>query len=180
MRYFTSEQDAFLRDNINKCYTLYELADSFNRTFPHHTITAGNMRKRLQKLGLKKGTHNIRPDRVHHKNTLETVIAGRNHGARVKTANGYVAANKYFREKYYGKGAVGKLINLNGNKADFSPENVMLVSIGEYHSLCWRGWFFCDRELTKAAVLAVRLLAFFPDLIHNENQYYRMLRSDTE
>jgi hypothetical protein len=66
------------------------------------------------------------------------------------------------------------IINLNGNKADFSKENIMLVSKSIYHSLCWRSWFFTDAELTKTAILTAELLSFFPDLTHNENQYYRM------
>ena len=134
----------------------------------------------LKKLGVKKGTHNIRKGAMPSKNPIETVILGSQkgrtgrHGARVKTENGYVSANAYFRKKYYGKNAKGIIVNLNGNKADFSKENVMLVSKSVYHSLCWRSWFFTDAELTKTAILTAELLSFFPDLTHNENQYYRM------
>lgn len=178
---FTAEQDMFLQENLDKCHTLYDLTDVFNRTFPHHETTYGNIQKRLQKLGLKKGTHKVRREKLPHGYSYETVIPGKNgHSSRVKTANGYQAANKYFREKYYGKGAKGMLINLNGDKTDFATENVVLVPKSEYISLCWRGWFFQDRELMKVAILTVRLLAYFPELVHNENQCYRMLRGDAE
>lgn len=177
---FTLTEDEFLRRHINRCYTLHSLVDMFNAEFPEHQIKYSNLGKRLEKLGVKKGTHNIRKGAMPSKNPIETVILGSQkgrtgrHGARVKTQNGYVSANAYFRKKYYGEKAKGMIINLNGNKADFSKENVMLVSKSVYHSLCWRSWFFTDAELTKTAILTAELLSFFPDLTHNENQYYRM------
>lgn len=184
-RRFTLAEDEFLRRHVNQCYTLYSLVDMFNAEFPEHQIKYSNLGKRLKKLGIKKGTHNIRKGMMPSKNPIETVILGSKksgtgrHGARVKTENGYVSANAYFRKKYYGENAKGIIVNLNGNKADFSKENVMLVSKSVYHSLCWRSWFFTDADLTKTAILTAELLLFFPDLIHNENQYYRMrLRED--
>lgn len=184
-RRFTPTEDDFLREHIDECYTLYSLVDMFNAEFPEHQIKYSNLGHRLGKLGIKKGTHNVRKGVMPSKNPIETVIlgskksgTGRN-GARVKTENGYVSANAYFRKKYYGENAKGIIVNLNGNKADFSKENVMLVSKSVYHSLCWRSWFFTDADLTKTAILTAELLLFFPDLIHNENQYYRMrLRED--
>lgn len=182
---FTPAEDDFLREHIDECYTLHSLVDMFNAEFPEHQIKYSNLRKRLEKLGIKKGTHNVRKGVMPSKNPIETVILGSGkggadrHGARVKTENGYVSANAYFRKKYYGEKANGMIVNLNGNKADFSKENVMLVSKSIYHSLCWRSWLFADAELTKTAILTAELLSFFPDLIHNENQYYKMrLRDD--
>ena len=182
---FTRAEDDFLREHINECYTLHSLVDMFNAEFPEHQIKYNNLGKRLEKLGIKKGTHNVRKGVMPSKNPIETVILGsgkggtNRHGARVKTENGYVSANAYFRKKYYGENAKGIIVNLNGNKADFSKENVMLVSKNVYHSLCWRSWLFTDADLTKTAILTAELLSFFPDLIHNENQYYRMrLRDD--
>ena len=177
---FTPAEDDFLREHIDECYTLHSLVDMFNAEFPEHQIKYSNLGKRLEKIGIKKGTHNVRKGVMPSKNYIETVILGSGkggadrHGARVKTENGYVSANAYFRKKYYGESAKGVIVNLNGNKADFSKENVMLVSKSIYHSLCWRSWLFADAELTKAAILTAELLSFFPDLIHNENQYYKM------
>lgn len=179
--HFTEEEDAFIKDNLQEYQTVIELTDAFNSMFPHHSTTHKNIQKRMAILGIRKGTHNVRKGVMPSKNPIETVIIGRGksgerHGARVKTENGYVSANAYFRKKYFGESAKGVIVNLNGNKADFSKENVMLVSKSVYHSLCWRSWFFCDAELTRTAILTAELLLFFPDLTHNENQYYRLRR----
>ena len=177
---FTEAEDNFIRAHIDKCYTLYDLVDMFNAKFPEHTTKYSNLLKHLQYLGIKKGTHNVRKGKMPSKNPIGTVIKGSGgdgHGARVKTENGYVSAGKYFKEKYFGEsGKDGMLVHLNGDKADFSRENIVLVSKPVYHSLCWRSWFFKDAELTKTAILTAELLLFFPDLRHNENQYYRMHR----
>lgn len=169
--YFTLAEDNFLRENIDKCHTIYDLTDIFNAKFPHHTTTYGNLQKRLSKLGLKKGTHNIRKEKVHHRNAIGTVIRGKNHGARVKTENGYVAANAYFRKKY-DRSKDEMIIHLNGDLADFSEDNIEFVSKAIYSSLCWRKWLFINPELTKTAILTAKLLEYFPDLRHNENQFY--------
>lgn len=169
--YFTPTEDEFLRESLDNCQTMYDLTEKFNTKFPQHITTYGNLQKRLSKLGLKKGTHNIRKEKVHHRNPIGTVIGGKNHGARVKTENGYVGANTYFRNKY-GRDKSEMIIHLNGDKADFSENNIMFVSKSIYSSLCWRKWLFSNPELTKTAILTAKLLEYFPDLRHNENQYY--------
>lgn len=183
-RRFTVTEDAFLKDNIGKCYTIYDLVDMFNAAFPEHQTNHANIRKRLSKMGIKKGTHNIRKGKAKSKNAIGTVIAGASgngHGARVKTENGYVGANAYFKEKIFGYTKSDKIIvHLNSDKTDFSVNNVELVPKSVYHSLCWRQWFFTDPELTKAAILAAKLLSFFPDLTHDENQYCKIQRTRGE
>ena len=174
-RYFTPDEDAFLRDNLQKCHTLYDLTDLFNAEFPEHIITYANLQKRLQKLNLKKGTHNIRKEKVHHRNQIGTVIKSANHVARIKTENGYISANTYFRQKHR-RSSGEMIIHLNGDLSDFSESNIEFVPKAIYSSLYWRKWIFTDAELTKTAILAARLLEFFPDLRHNENQYYRNVR----
>lgn len=178
-RRFTAAEDAFLKDNIGKCYTIYDLVDMFNGRFPEHTTNYRNLQKRLQKLGLKKSTHNIRPGAMPSRNSVGTVIRGSagQHGSRVKTENGYISANKYFKEKLFGYTGNDKVIvHLNGDAADFSREHIELVSRPVYHSMCWRSWFFKDTELTRTAILTAELLLFFPDIIHNENQYCKIKR----
>lgn len=172
---FTPVEDEFLRENLNTCHTLYDLVDSFNSKFPQHITNYSNLQKRLSKLGLKKGTHNIRKEKVHHKNPIGTVIRSKGKSARVKTENGYVSATSYFRKKY-GKNEDEMIIHLNGDLGDFSKNNIEFVSRATYASLCWRKWLFTDKDLTKAAILTAELLEFFPDLRHNENQYYRNKR----
>ena len=91
---FTKEQDCFLRDNIHKCYTLYDLTELFNEQFPEHFTNVCNLQKRLSKLGLRKGTHNIRKDKIPSKNSVETVIVDKyGRKARVKIENGYIQAD---------------------------------------------------------------------------------------
>lgn len=175
---YSEAENKFLREHIHECYTLYDLLDMFNAEFPNHRTNYTNLQKHCSILGIKKGTHNIRKEKVKSKNPIGTVIKGSGgdgHGARVKTENGYVAAGKYFKEKYFGT-TDGNLVHLNGDMADYSRDNIVLVSSPIYSSLRWRGWFFKDAELTKTAILTAELLLFFPDLIHNENQYYRMRR----
>lgn len=168
---FTPEEDNFLRDNLGKCHTLYDLTELFNSEFPKHKTTHCNIQKRLQKLGLKKGTHNIRKEKVRHRNKIGTVIKSRDHAARVKTENGYIPANTYFRNKY-GRSKDEMIIHLNGDLSDFSEDNIEFVPRSIYSSLCWRKWLFTDAELTKTAILAAKLLEHFPDIRHNENQYF--------
>lgn len=176
--YFTSAEDNFLIENLDKCYTIYDLVDIFNIKFPQHATNYSNIQKRLTKMGLKKGTHNVRKEKVHHRNPIGTVIRGKNHGARVKTENGYVSANAYFRKKF-DRSEDEMIIHLNGDLADFSEGNIEFVSRAIYSSLCWRKWLFTNPELTKTAILEARLLEYFPDLRHNENQVYGN-RSDVD
>ena len=173
---FSPAEDAFLRDNLQKVPTLYDLQDAFNSTFSAHAITYQNMQKRLERLGLRKGTHNVRAEKVHHRNAIGTIIGSPGHSARIKTENGYVPANAYFRQKH-GRGPDEMPIHLNGDRRDFSEENIQWVSRAIYTSLCWRKWLFTDPELTRTAILTAQLLEFFPDLRHNENQFLRN-RSD--
>lgn len=171
---FTDEEDAFLRDNIHKCLTLYDLNDLFNEKFKNHQVSCGTLQYRLKVLGIKKGTHNIRKGKMPSRNSIGTVIVDK-HGkkARVKTENGYVQANAYFKKLYFGENEKGKMIiHLNGDYSDFSRENIELVTKSIYTSLRFRKWIFKDPELTKTAILTAQLLELFPDLRHNENQYY--------
>lgn len=167
---FTPEQDAYIKETIDSCATVYDLTEMFNARFPEHTTNRSNIGKRMQKLGVKKGAHNIRPDHVHSTNAIGTVIYNSNHGARVKTERGYVPAGKYFRNLYGVKSGV--MIHLDGNLANWDIGNIETVDSSVYYSMCWRGWFFKDRELTKTAALAAKLLLYFKDIRHNENQYY--------
>lgn len=169
--HFTYAEDNFLRDNLDRSRTIYDLVESFNAEFPQHTTTYANLQKRLSKLGLKKGTHNIRKEKVHHRNPIGTVIKSSGRSARVKTEKGYVPANTYFRNKY-GRSKDEMIIHLNGNLCDFSESNIEFVSKAIYSSLCWRKWLFTNPELTKAAILTAKLLEYFPELRHNENQWY--------
>lgn len=178
---FTKQQDDFIRENIDKCETLYSLVDMFNGAFPEHSIKYSNLQKHMSKLGIKKGTHNIRKEKVHSVNPIGTIIICKtgNLETRIKTENGYVAANRYITENVFKKSAKSHiLIHLNGDKSDFAISNLECVKKSIYYGMCWRKWFFTDPELTKAAILEQQLLEYFPELRHNENQYYNLCRSD--
>lgn len=172
--YFSCAEDNFLREHLNQCLTLYDLADIFNRQFPQHQTNARNISKRLSKLGLKKRTHNVRKGVMPRTNADGTVICDKNgKKARVRTPDGYISANAYFKKLYLGENDPKiMIIHLNGNYADFSRDNIEFVSRAVFSALHWRKWIFENPELTKAAILTVRLLEFYPELTHNENQYY--------
>lgn len=186
--YFTEEEDAFIKENLQKYRNLFELTDAFNVAFPHHQTTHMNIQKRMAILGIKKGTRKWRSESkakvsrhpigyisVHKRNDHNGVYT------RIKTEDGYKPANKWYIENVYGKNwKEYKLLHLNGDGADFSPENLMCVTTEVISSMSFRSWFFTDAELTKTAALTAELLLCFPDLCHNENQYYRMIRSETE
>jgi hypothetical protein len=71
---FTLAEDDFLREHIDECYTLHSLVDMFNAEFPEHQIKYSNLGKRLEKLGVKKGTHNIRKGAMPSKNPIESIM----------------------------------------------------------------------------------------------------------
>lgn len=178
---FTPEQDKFIIDNIDCCDTMYELTDLFNSAFPEHFTTRGNLSHRMCLLGVKKGSHNIRPDKVHYKNPIGTIITYKDGGrARIKTQNGYVSADKYFKKMYFNCDDKNMhLVHLNNDSSDYSRENLELVNSSVYAMLSWRKWRFSDKDLTKAAIMTAKLLMYFPDIRHNENQMYGV-RANTE
>lgn len=177
---FTQKEDSFIKENINKCRTLWDLLEIFKKEFPERTtISYGSLVKRMQKLGVKKGTHNIRKGKVKSKNEIGTIICYKDgKKARVKTENGYIQANAHFKLLYWGISDKSKyIVHLNGDFSDFSEDNLVLVDKFVFFALTTRNWFFKDKELTRTAILTVELLSFFPDLKKNENQYYKMIRS---
>lgn len=171
MKYrYTDEQIEYIRENLFSARTYYDLAESFTRKFPEHPVDYRSLQKFARNMGMRKGTHNVRKERLKPKNPIGTVIWNGRKAARVKTENGYVAANKYFKNVFF-QGQDGHIVWLDGNPKNCTRDNAELVEQSVYSSLCWRSWFFKDRELQKAAILAARLLLFFPECIHNENQY---------
>ena len=176
-RRFTPEQDQFLRDNIVDAYDYRELTDMFNARFPEHETNFRNLQKRAQALNLKKGSHNIRPGVMPSVNPIGTIIVDKkgNHSARIKTECGYGSVAKHLREKC-GLADNEVIIHLNGDKNDWNIENLQVVTREVYASLNFRKWFFPDKELTKTAILTCELLMFFPDIRHNETQWYKMKR----
>lgn len=180
--YFTEVEDNFLRENIDTCRTLYCLTEMFNEQFPNHPVKYGNLQKRLSKLGIKKGTHCIRKEKVHFRNAIGTIISSKDgKKVRIKTENGYVSAHKYFLENHFGITEGYNryaIVHLNGDLRDFSENNIECVTRSIYSSMQWRQWFFTNPQLTKCAILTAQLLEFFPDLRHNENQFYKMRNDD--
>lgn len=174
---FSREEDEFIKAGVSVYHTVYDLTDAFNASFPNHPTTRSNVQARMQKLGIRKGTHNIRQHKVHSVNPIGTIIRTAGHSPRVKTESGYVCAHKYFKDKYF-PNQEGMLIHLNGDYLNFDRSNIELVTKSIYSSLHWRKWIFVDPELTKTAILVARLLEYFPEYLHNENQVLRIKRID--
>lgn len=172
---YTEAEEMFLRSNVHKCETLYDLQSLFNANFPNHRLSNSNLRHKLSSMGIKKGTHNIRKEKIKSVNSIGTVIIDKNgKKARVKTESGYVSANSYFKKLYLGNSGKDKMIiHLNGDYSDFSRENIEFVNRSVFFSVMWRKWVFENPELTKTAILTAQLLEYFPELRHNENQYYK-------
>lgn len=173
---FTRAEEEYIQTQYPLAHTVYEFADAFNAEFPNHQTNYINLQKKASSLGVHKGTRNIRKEMVKHKNGIGTIIVSKGHSARIKTENGYVPANQYFKNLLY-PNQQGRLLHLNGNCADFSEDNLVLVSKSIYKMLYWRNWVFEDKELTKTALLTAQLLELFPTLRHNENQYLRIKRN---
>lgn len=181
---FTEEEDAFIKENLQKYRNLFELTDAFNSMFPHHQTTHQNIQKRMAILGIQKGTRYWRSEKKAKvsKHPIGYILVHKRKDrcgvyTRIKTEDGYKPANKWYVENVYGKNwKEYKLLHLNGDSADFSPENLMCVTTTVMISMGYRSWFFKDAELTKTAALTAELLLLFPDLIHNENQYYGVRR----
>lgn len=178
---FTQKEDNFIKENIDKCLTLYDLLEIFKKEFPERTtISYGSLVKRMQKIGVKKRTHNIRKEKIKSKNKIGKVICYKDGTrARIKTENGYVMANGYFKRLYWGKDDKSKkIVHLDGDFSNFKREDIELVDDFIFRGLITRNWIFKDKELTRTAILTLELLKFFPDLRKRENQYLKIQRTN--
>lgn len=169
-RFYDAEKIAWINEHINDDMTIEELAEIFSARF-QRKVNGRALNKAINKYcGYKP-----RPKTIHmpSKNAVGTVIVSKDgKRPRVKTENGYVEAQGYFK-KLYGIPNNKLIVNLNGDFSDFSEDNIQAVSRGLYRALHFRKWIFKDKEKTKAAILLCELYLLLPELAHNEAQFLK-------
>lgn len=170
---YTPEQRAWIFHHYKDDCSTKVLCEQFSTLFPDHTINRSALQKFLSNNNLKKP----RPKRIKipSRNMIGVVIANKDgKKCRVKTENGYVQADTYFKE-LYGFPKNCRIVHLNGDYTDFSPENIVPISRGVHSALVFRHWFFDDPERTKAAILCAELIILL-GASKNENQFLKISR----
>lgn len=166
---YTKDELDWIENNFTRDISTKKLCEDFNKIFPNHTITRTALSKIINKhFGVKQRPKTIK---IPSKNKIGTIICDKDgKKCRVKTENGYVSANIYFKNLYnIPKNKM--IIHLNGDYTDFEKEHIEAVDKNIYHALMWRGWIFKDIELTKTAILCAELISLLPEISHNENQF---------
>lgn len=168
---YTKEEIAWISEHYNDDIPMDELANLFNSNFPNHIVTRSALGKTIQKyFGERKRTTKFR---MPSRNKIGTIISDKTgKKCRVKTENGYVQANTYFK-KLYGIPDNLKIIHLNGDYTDFKQDHIQAVPSNIYSSIMFRNWIFEDIEQTKAAILCAELISLLPEVSKNENQFLR-------
>lgn len=168
---YDEEKIAWIKEHFTDDYKMSELAEMFSERFGHKVSTQAFMKATSTYCGHKKRVkHSAMPDR---KNKVGDVIADSDgKKCRVKTENGYMQADIYFK-KLYGLPDNCRILHLNGDFTDFSRENIMPVSRGVHTAMAFRHWFFRDPERTKAAALCAELIILL-GASKNENQFLKL------
>lgn len=169
---YTKEELDWLKKHYKDDIQMDVLADLFTSEFPDHRVTRSALGKTIQKyFGDRPKTTKFR---MPSRNKIGTIIADKDgKKCRVKTENGYVQANTYFKELYNIPKNM-QIIHLNGDYTDFSKEHIQAVPRNIYSSIMFRNWIFKDIEITKAAILCAELISLLPEISHNENQFLKV------
>ena len=181
---YTEEQEAFLRSLFPGTHKP-KAAELFNKKFGTNItaqqvksfmaarnlktgfvasegMTAANNGKRMspeqyekcKKTMFKKGQKSINIRELH--STRINVDGFRE--VKVGMPSKWMLMSRYVYKKHIGPlNPEDRVIHLNGNTLDDSPENLMKVSMAELVRINQRKLISSDRELTKAAVLQIRL-----------------------
>ena len=165
---YTKEQIDFLRDNKN--VTLPELASMFNehfnanvtRTAIEHICSRENIfkeRKGIKMLAGKRnpftkrckiGTERSCSGKVYIKISDNVTKSGEN---SFKEGGNWQEKKRFIYEKHNGKIPKGyQVIHLDGNKGNFSPNNLYAISPKTNMVLAANKWFTNDREVTLTAI----------------------------
>lgn len=170
-RFYDTEKIAWINEHINDDCTAEELAETFSARF-RHKVSGNAFRKAINLYcGEKPRPKTIK---MPSKNAVGTVIADKDgKRCRVKTKNGYVSANSYFKS-LYGILKSMQIIHLNGDYTDFQRDHIEFVERDVYSSIMWRKWIFQNIEVTRAAILLAKLMLLLPEIVHNENQFLRI------
>ena len=171
-RFYDAEKIAWMNEHINDDCTLEELARQFSEKFNHPTSRMAFNKALTEYCGHKPRVCKWKPQSV---NEIGQVIADKDgKKCRVKTENGYVQADIYFK-KLYGLPEKCRIVHLNGDYTNFSRDNIVPVSRGVHTAMAYRKWFFDDPERTKAAILCAELLILV-GYTKNENQFLKITR----
>lgn len=169
---YDDEKIAWMNEHINDDCTLEELAKQFSEKFNHQVSRMAFNKALTLYCGHKRRVCKWKPQSV---NEIGQVIANKDgKKCRVKTDNGYVQADIYFK-KLYGFPEKCRIVHLNGDYTDFSRDNIVPVSRGVHSAMAFRKWFFSDQERTRAAMLCAELIILL-DAEKNENQFLKITR----
>lgn len=168
---YDEEKIAWIKEHFTDDYKMSELAEMFSERFGHKVTTQAFIKATSVYCGHKKrANHTFRPS---PKNKVGDVISNSERKkCRVKTENGYVQADIYFKA-LYGLPENCRILHLNGDYTDFSCDNIMPVSRGVHTAMSFRHWFFSDPDKTKAAALCAELIILL-NASKNENQFLKL------
>lgn len=157
---WTKEYDDFLKENAAGLY-IDELTNKFNEKFKlNATVAAVTQRKK--KFKIKSGTRGFKKGHdTPHKKTIgsERLVNGRVH-IKISDPDVWKEKSHIVYEQYNKiKIPVGhRVIFLNGNCFDFSPDNLKLVSRDELLIMNNHKLRFNDKELTETGVLIAKII----------------------
>lgn len=157
---FTKEQDEFLIKHGHNLFTK-DLTDMFNRAF-NTNLESTQIQSRKQRLGI---YNHLGGRKITDKRKLYTEVTKPCGYTYVKVSRGKRNKNwelkqRYLYKKYYGEIPKGySVIFANGDKTDFSKENLLLVENRIQQIASLRGLLCDDAEINKTALLISELIA---------------------
>lgn len=162
---YTKEQDEWIFENVYKYDNYENLARDFNKIFGSNKKGRGIQSHAVRYLGIVSGRQAFKKGIVPH-NRREV-------GSERTLDNGYIyvkiACGKDTNKTWIAKqrviylqnnGEIPKghnIIFLDGNKTNFSPENLACISNRTQRILQSRAWYFNNSKLTEAAIKVVEL-----------------------
>lgn len=167
---YTPEQETFLRENILKCDSYAELANSIS-DFCGFPITLLSVKEKCKRMGIKLGKNsgNFKPKGRPRALPVGTIRSSKN-VTYIKISDvgtevsGYeppdwVPLQKYIYEKAFGKVKDGEqVIFLDGNKNNYNLKNLYPVDMKIKAYLAKNRLYSHDPEITKSAIFLAKLV----------------------
>lgn len=167
---YTPEQEAFLRENILKCDSYAELANSISDFFGF-PFTILSVKEKCKRMGIKLGKN---AGQFKSKGRVRSLPAGTIRNSKNVTyikisdvstgISGYeppdwVPLQKYLYEKAFGKVQDNEfVIFLDGNKRNFDLKNLYPVTKQVTAYLAKNRLYSHDPEITKSAIFLAKLV----------------------
>ncbi|MBR6515888.1 MAG: HNH endonuclease [Bacilli bacterium] len=178
--YFSEEETEWIKENYYK-YRLEELTKKFNKVF-NKSVSCGKINSKIYNMGLSYFQANeISYSESHSKLKIGDIVVPENSPAYIKIKEGqkknnYIYATRYFYEKYYGPIENPDdyiVIQLDGDKSNFSKENLKLISRKEQGSIMKFGAIndvnlFGQGKITEAIISVVKLEALVKNMEKGE------------